>query len=282
MNTLTRPIVALLSDFGSRDGDVGVMRGVIAGIAPAALLLDITHEVAAQQVASAAWILACAYRYFPAGTVFVCVVDPGVGSSRGALALQAGNWFFVGPDNGLFSYILNEQSVQGVVALTNPAYHLPHVSTTFHGRDIFAPAGAHLAGSAGQVFMQLGPALDPATLLRLSVPDVQRRGSRIEARILHIDTFGNLITSIPLSMLPPFASAAHIEATLPATGARVDRRRRFFADGGEDGEPFLYPDSSGYVGIAVCNGSAASTLCASYYMPVTFELFDSPEQGRSG
>jgi hypothetical protein len=248
------------------------MKGVIAGIAPAALLLDITHEVAARQVASAAWILASAYRYFPTGTVFVCVVDPGVGSRRGALALHAGNWFFVGPDNGLFSYVLNEQAVQGVVALTNPAYRLPRVSTTFHGRDIFAPAAAHLAGSAGEVFMQLGPSLDPATLLRLPVPDAQRSGSRIEARILHIDTFGNLITSIPLSMVPQFESAAHVEATFPATGAHVDRRRRFFADGEEDGEPFLYPDSSGYVGIAVRNGSAASTLGASDCMPVTLDL----------
>lgn len=274
MNTALRsPVVALLTDFGSRDGDVGVMKGVIAGIAPRALLIDITHEVAAQRVASAAWILATAYRHFPAGTVFVCVVDPGVGSNRGAFALHAGNWFFVGPDNGLFSYVLNEQPVHGAVALENPAYRLPHVSTTFHGRDIFAPAGAHLAESAGGVFAQLGPALEPATLVTLPVPGAQRSGARIAASILHIDAFGNLITSIPLAMVPELEHAARVEATLPATGARVEQHRRFFADGEADGQPFIYPDSSGYLGIAVRNGSAASTLCANYGAPITFDIF---------
>jgi hypothetical protein len=247
------------------------MKGVIAGIVPAVLLIDITHEVAAQQVASAAWILASAYRYFPAGTVFVCVVDPGVGSSRGALALHAGDWFFVGPDNGLFSYVLSEQRVHGAVELTNPAYRLPHVSATFHGRDIFAPAGAYLAGSAGEVFTQLGPALAPATLVRLPVPDVHRRGSALAARILHIDHFGNLITSIPLSLVPELFSAARVAVTFPETGAHVEQRRRFFADGEEDGQPFLYADSSGYVGIAVRNGSAARTLHTGYQAPITLE-----------
>jgi S-adenosylmethionine hydrolase len=270
MHSALSPKVALLTDFGSGDGDVAVMKGVIAGIVPAVLLIDITHEVAAQQVASAAWILASAYLYFPAGTVFVCVVDPGVGSSRCALALHAGDWFFVGPDNGLFSFILSEQTVHGVVELTNPAYRLPHVSATFHGRDIFAPAGAHLAGSAGEVFAHLGPARAPETLVRLPVPDVQQRGTGLEARILHIDHFGNLITSIPLSLIPEFVSAPHVQVTFPTTGTRVEQRRRFFADGAEDGQPFLYADSSGYLGIAVRNGSAARTLHIGYQAPVTF------------
>jgi len=264
------PKVALLSDFGSGDGDVGVMKGVIAGIVPTVLLIDITHEVAPQQVASGAWILASAYRYFPAGTVFVCVVDPGVGSSRGALALHAGDWFFVGPDNGLFSYILHEQQVHGAVELSNPAYRLPQVSSTFHGRDIFAPAGAHLAGSAGEVFRQMGAARGPQTLVRLPVPDVQPCATGLQASILHIDHFGNLITSIPLSLIPDFLHAAHVALTFPTTGARVEQRRHFFADGEEDGLPFLYPDSSGYLGIALRNGSAATMLSVGYRTPVIF------------
>src|SRR5947209_16690949 len=139
------PVIAMMTDFGLGDGDVGVMKGVIIGIVPHVQIIDITHDVAPQNVPSGAWILASGYRYYPPGTVFVCVVDPGVGSSRGAIAMHAGDWFFVGPDNGLFSYIFVEQIVHEAVILDNSAYRLPQVSSTFHGRDIFAPAGAHLA-----------------------------------------------------------------------------------------------------------------------------------------
>src|SRR5258706_15792234 len=132
----TRPVITLMTDFGLGDGDVGIMKGVIAGITPLAHIIDITHDIAPQNVPSAAWILATAYHYFPAGTVFVCVIDPGVGSSRGAIVVHAGDWFFVGPDNGLFSYILQEQPIHAVHLLSNPAYHLTYVSSTFHARDI--------------------------------------------------------------------------------------------------------------------------------------------------
>src|SRR5947209_15114493 len=125
---ISRPVIALMTDFGLGDGDVGVMKGVIAGITPEVHIIDITHDIAPQNIPSGAWILASAYRYFPAGTAFVCVVDPGVGSVRAAIALHAGDWFFVGPDNGLFSYVLSEQPVHGAVTLSNPSYHLSQVS----------------------------------------------------------------------------------------------------------------------------------------------------------
>src|ERR1700694_3459719 len=160
--THAHPVIALMTDFGIGDGDVGVMKGVIAGITPGAHIIDITHEIAPQQIPSGAWILAAAYRYFPTNTVFVCVVDPGVGSSRGAIALHAGEWFFVGPDNGLFSYVLAEQPVHAAVLLSNPAYHLSEVSTTFHGRDIFAPVAAHIA--SGVSLSALGTPVDPSLL----------------------------------------------------------------------------------------------------------------------
>src|SRR5947207_2897353 len=160
-------VIAMMTDFGLGDGDVGVMKGVIAGITPQAHIIDITHDVAPQNVPSGAWILASAYRYFPQGTVFVCVVDPGVGSSRRAIAIHAGSWFFVGPDNGLFSYIFVEQPIHQAVVLSNTAYHLPQVSSTFHGRDIFAPAGAHLA--RGVALQELGEPLEPASLQRIDV-----------------------------------------------------------------------------------------------------------------
>ncbi len=262
-----RPVVALMTDFGLGDGDVGVMKGVIAGIAPQAQIIDVTHEIAPQNVASAAWILSTAYRYFPVGTVFVCVIDPGVGSSRGAIAVAAGDWFFVGPDNGLFTYIYAEQPVHGAVLLQNPAYQLPQVSSTFHGRDIFAPAGAYLA--RGVALPEFGAPVAPAALQRLPIEPPVRRRNSIEADILHIDHFGNIITSIPLSLVPDLFDLGEVRAEFAGNHPVVTQRRRFFAGGAVDGVPFLYGDSSGYVGIAVRNGSAARTLGVSASTPVT-------------
>jgi S-adenosylmethionine hydrolase len=263
------PVIALMTDFGLGDGDVGVMKGVIAGITPQAHLIDITHDVAPQNVPSAAWILASAYPYFPAGTVFVCVIDPGVGSSRGAIAVNAGKWFFVGPDNGLFSYVLQDQPVHAAHLLTNRAYQLPHVSSTFHGRDIFAPAGAYLA--QGVPIGELGPSLDPAGLHRIDIAPPARIGKEVEARVIHVDRFGNLITNVPLALVPDLFDATRVQAIFQA-GKVVDSRRRFFAECPDDGLPFIYGDSSGYAGIAVCNGSAARTLGVGFGAPITFVI----------
>jgi len=257
-----RPVIALLTDFGQGDGDVGVMKGVIAGISPDVHIIDVTHEVDPQNIASGAWILASAYCYFPKNTVFVCVVDPGVGSSRRAIAVHAGDWFFVGPDNGLFSYVLAEQTIQAVVVLSNPAYQLPQISATFHGRDIFAPAGAYLA--RGITPSELGSHIDAATLQRIDIGPPERKGSQIDAHIIHADRFGNLITSIPLALVPELFSVQQAEQAMrilfSTRNIVVDKRRRFFAEGPTDGEAFIYGDSSGYVGIAVRNGNAAKTL----------------------
>lgn len=269
--TEARPVIALMTDFGLGDGDVGVMKGVIAGISPEAHIIDITHAVAPQNVPSAAWILEASYRYFPKGTVFVCVIDPGVGSSRGAIAVHAGDWYFIGPDNGLFSYVYAEQTVHEAVALTNSMYHLSQVSATFHGRDIFAPTGAHL--SRGVALHELGPALDTASLIRLDTTAPVRQGERIAGSILHVDNFGNLITNIPLTLVPDLFTCEAVKI-LFASGEVVERRRRFFADGPNDGQPFIYGDSSGYIGIAVRNGNAAQTLGVGLSAAMTFVIIE--------
>ena len=263
-----RPVVALMTDFGAGDGDVGVMKGVIASIVPEVQVIDITHDVAPQNVASGAWILGASYRYFPAGTVFVCVVDPGVGSERNAIALAAGGWYFVGPDNGLFSQVLVEQPARGVVRLVNPAYHLAQVSSTFHGRDIFAPVGAHLA--RGVSLEEVGQAFDPATLQRLSSGTQQRQEGGLSSRVIHVDHFGNLISGISLSAVPDWASAPGARVIFPDRQIVIEQRRRYFADGAEDGSPFFYGDSSGYLAVAVRNGSAARTLGVGYGDAMTF------------
>ncbi len=263
-----RPVIALMTDFGIGDGDVGIMKGVIAGITPEAHIIDITHNVGPQNVSSGAWILASSYRYFPKNTVFVCVVDPAVGSTRRAIALHAGDWYFVGPDNGLFSYVMSEQTVHASVLLTNSSYHLPIVSSTFHGRDIFAPVGAYLTRGLDDVFFKLGPSVNPAELRRLEVGGTVREGTTINAHIVHVDNFGNLIASIPLSVVPELYTASHVKIVFKENGTTVEKRQQFFAEGPDDGQAFIFGDSSGYVGIAVRNGNAAKTLGISFDAPL--------------
>jgi len=268
-NPNSRPVIALMTDFCTGDGDVGVMKGVMAGITPDAHIIDITHNVMPQNVPSGAWILASSYRYFPKNTVYVCVVDPGVGSVRKAIAVHAGDWFFVGPDNGLFSYIMAEQPIHAATLLTNATYHLPTVSSTFHGRDIFAPVGAYLARGLTEIFHELGTPVDPATLQRLQDAGATRHGTTIDAHIIHIDNFGNLITSIPLTLVPELFTASQLRIVFPGAGKVVEKRRQFFAEGPEDRHPFIYGDSSGYVGIAVRNGNAAQTLAIELGTPIS-------------
>lgn len=262
------PLIAFMTDFGSGDGDVGVLKGVALGIVPHAHLIDITHEIAPQEVTSAAWILSTIYRYFPIGTVFVCVIDPGVGSTRRTIAIHAGDWYFVGPDNGLFSYIYTEQPVHGVVALSNPAYHLAQVSSTFHGRDIFTPVGAHIA--RGVPLAEIGERVDPSLLVRLPV-GIEHQDNRITSSIVHVDHFGNLITGIPLALVPELFSQP-VQLDIPARGITLNECRRFFAETSEANEtrPFIYGDSSGYLGIAIRNGNAARMLGATYGDAITF------------
>lgn len=268
-----RPVIAFMTDFGLDDGDVGVLKGVALGIAADAQLIDITHTVAPQNVASGAWILAASYRYFPRGTVFVCVVDPGVGSSRNPIAVSAGDWYFVGPDNGLFSHVFAKQPVHSVVTLSQSAYHLPQVSSTFHGRDIFTPVAAHIA--SGVALAELGPSVDPITLQRLDLGLATRQGNEVQdAHILHVDHFGNLVTNIPLHLVPDLFSSSHVKATFTKQKMSISERRRFFSESTEsqDMRPFIFGDSSGYVGIAIRNGNAAATLHVSYGDAMTFDI----------
>jgi hypothetical protein len=263
------PIVAFLTDYGVSEGYVGVLKGVVLGIVPHAHTIDLTHEVAPLHIASGAWHIAMSYRYFPKGTVFVCVVDPGVGSTRHPIAVHAGDWYFVGPDNGLFSYIFTEQPIHQAVALDNTAYHLPNTSYTFHGRDIFAPAGAHIA--RGIALTELGSAVEASALQRLDMAPAVQQGHEIIAHVLHTDHYGNIITNIPLSMVPTLFSSPHVLLTFPDQNQSVTERRRFFAEGSNESKgAFIYGDSSGNVGVAVCNGDAASTLGVGYGATVTF------------
>ncbi len=201
-------IITLTTDFGLVDSYVGAMKGVILGLAPDARIVDISHHVPPQNVQEAAYILQGAAPFFPRGTIHVVVVDPGVGSQRRPIAVQTSDAFFVGPDNGVFSFLLaplagggretGDHAQTRAIHLDSPGYWLPFVSRTFHGRDIFAPVAAHLA--AGVAFDALGTAIDDPVLLPFSQPRRLADGS-IRAHVAHIDHFGNLVSDLPAAWL---------------------------------------------------------------------------------
>ncbi len=188
---MTLPIIALLSDFGITDPYVGIMKGVISTIAPGAPLIDLTHLISPGDIQQGAYYLWQSSRDFPPGTVFLAVVDPGVGTNRRGVYLQRGEQIFIGPDNGLFSYLEYKNQVRAW-ELTNLEYQLHNPSSTFHGRDIFAPAAAHAVnGAQGAEF---GKALDD--LVKLPQPTLHRTGKSLRGEIISTDRFGNLITSL--------------------------------------------------------------------------------------
>lgn len=249
------PLIALLTDFGVADGYVGVMKAVMLGIAPGVPLVDLSHDVPPQDIHVGAWLLHTSWRFLPPGSVCVAVVDPGVGTERRPVAFDAGGRLFVGPDNGLFSYVLDASPAIVATLLDDPHYQLPTPAATFHGRDIFAPAAAHLA--MGVAVSALGSPLDPQTLITvpLSTPEPQSAG--VVGHVLHIDRFGNLITDFGPTLAPLIL--AHPRLRLRVGPEEITTRAATFADGPVDA-PFALIDSSGHLAIAVRDGSAAARL----------------------
>jgi hypothetical protein len=195
-----QPIITLLTDFGSQDIYVGVIKGVIAQINPQISVIDLNHEIPPQDLAAARFCLMNAYTYFPRGTIHVAVVDPGVGTQRRNLGIQLAEGYLIGPDNGIFSSILSLSPAQVVVELTNRQYwRTTNPSDTFHGRDIFASVAAHLAN--GISLTQLGEKIEITSLVNLPIPQCQVIDHKIIGSIQYIDRFGNLITNIPESLV---------------------------------------------------------------------------------
>lgn len=191
----TPRLLTLLSDFGSNDVYVAVMKGVIYQINPALKIIDLTHDISPQNIPAAQFNLINAYPYFPPGTVHVAVVDPGVGGPRRAIAIELADGFLVGPDNGLFTEFIKRSGVRAI-ELTNRRYwRVSDASSTFHGRDIFAPVGAHLAN--GVPFDQIGEAIAPDQLTVFPIPACTQTSTGYVGTIQHIDRFGNVITNIP-------------------------------------------------------------------------------------
>src|ERR671919_799513 len=202
-----RPVIALLSDFGTHDHYAGTMKGVILTICPDVTLVDITHDVPVHDVLDGALQLAASARYFPAGTIFLAVVDPGVGSSRRGIAAEAGDYRFVAPDNGVLTAVLREWAPKKVVELTERRYARPTVSRTFEGRDRFAPAAAWLAKG-----IQLTALGRPVTeYQRLEIPMPETADDALRGAVLRVDRFGNLVTNIDRRTFEAFARSAGVQ-----------------------------------------------------------------------
>jgi len=247
--------ITFLTDFGLQDDFVGTCHGVIATIAPEARVLDITHGVEPQAVLQGALVLRNAVRYVPPG-VHLAVVDPDVGGNRRAVAVRTRDGrLFVGPDNGLLMLAVDDLGLDAAHELADPRYRLPEVSRTFHARDIFAPAAAHLA--AGVPIEQLGPAVDPSTLVRISMPQPEVGRRQVHATAMIVDRFGNIATNV---------SRDEVDSLGCEDGERVEVRLQLdryfallagtFADA-PPGELILYEDAYGLMSLAISRGDAA-------------------------
>lgn len=257
------------------------MKGVMLGITPQLSFVDISHDVQPQNIRQGAFMLLNAYRYFPQGTVFLVVVDPGVGSVRRPIVVSAGLYTFVAPDNGVLSYVLNELGSNEAYHLENPNYRLPKLSASFHGRDLFAPAAAYVA--AGVLPSTFGGKVND--LVSLPVPRLIVGSTQIEGEVLHIDRFGNLVTSIGI-----LESSADELRLVPWLGDRIARmtissRKAHIVVKGRQivgikktyddvlpGELIAMVGSGGYLEVAVNQGHAADELAARSGDAVTVRL----------
>ncbi len=248
--------VTLLTDFGLRDHYVAALKGVMLSLNPNLSFVDISHGIPPQDIMSGAFTLGQAYSWFPPGTIHLAVVDPGVGTSRKAILLSAAAQYFVAPDNGLLTYIFDREESWTAYEITAGHYFRKPVSATFHGRDIFAPVAAWVSRDVPP--HQMGPVLDDP--VRLKMPALTRvRDTLIQASVLAVDNFGNLVTNLRPDDVPAYAATGPRACRILAAQREITNFRGTFGEG-EAGEIFVVPGSSGYLEIAMRNGSAASTL----------------------
>lgn len=258
--------ITLMTDFGIKDGNVGVMKGVIWGISPHAQIADLSHMIGPQNVAEAALILARSAQYFPSGTIHVVVVDPGVGTVRRPIAARLGYQFFVGPDNGLCTLLLEQAERENAtiefVHINRSRYWLPEVSYVFHGRDIFAPVAAHL--SNGVPLVEVGSHIkDP---VRLDLPRPQPIEGGWQGEVIHIDHFGNIATNLMRSQL-----GSLIQARVSLCGVEIDGLVNTFGER-QPGELVVLFGSTGNLIVSVVNGSAAARLSPQIGDPVEVRI----------
>jgi len=246
-------LITLITDFGIQDHYVGIMKGVITGISTECKIIDLTHSLEPQNIKQAAFILDISYKYFPKGTIFVVVVDPGVGSDRKAICVKTQDYYFLAPNNGVLSYCLQKQKIEKSIDINNPEFHLPDKSNTFHARDIFAPCAAHIAN--GIPIEKLGSELPENELIKCKPLKIIKSGNSIEGEIIYKDRFGNLITSIHESDIPKDKT----KITLKIGEQEIKGISNTFSDV-KKGELLAYIGSSGYLEIGIRDGRLDSDL----------------------
>ena len=248
------PILTLTTDFGTRDAYVAAMKGVILSRCPDVRLVDVTHEVAPQEVLEAAFVLRGAAPHYPAGTVHLVVVDPGVGTARRAVALRHGGHRFVGPDNGLFALLLDGAAPDELVVLDRPAFwRTPEPSETFHGRDVFAPVAAHLA--AGRALADVGTPIEALEPMHWALPIADGEG--VQGWVVHVDRFGNCITNISRSLFEERRARRRVKCYV---GSAVLKGIRPTYGAVAAGEALALFGSGDFLEIAVNAGNAAKLL----------------------
>ncbi len=244
-------IITLLTDFGSQDAYVGIMKGVIAGINPCAHIIDICHEIPPQDVFRGAYLLYTSYKYFPKGTIHTAVVDPGVGGKRDIVCVKIRDYFFLVPNNGILSFIIQEESPEEIIRITNTTYFLQKPSRTFHGRDVFAPIAAYV--SCGVNPQQLGIHIQQLNKLDIPEPIRTKMGQTI-GQIISIDRFGNLITNITKKNIRDLKTAEkHLEVTIGKR--KIIGLSNTYVDG-ETAKPLILFGSAGFLEVSVNQGNA--------------------------
>jgi S-adenosylmethionine hydrolase len=249
---MNKKIITLLTDFGTKDGYVGAVKGVIKRINPQAEIVDVTHDIDSYDVLSAAFALNNFYKYFPKGTIHLAVVDPEVGSLRQPILIKTKDFFFVGPDNGIFSFIYQREDIVDIIIISNEKYFLAEPSSTFHARDIFAPVAAYL--SLGIKTDEFGSSAKEC--VKFILPQPESKGKNLKGEIIHIDCFGNLITNIPADLLENKRNAEIIVGKRKIKGIS-----RSYFEIKEKGLGALI-GSSDFLELAVNQGSAQKLLKA--------------------
>ena len=297
--TVRQPrVITLLTDFGNQDAYVGIMKGVIAGINPFANIVDICHNVPPQDIFSSAYLLYTSYKYFPKKTIHVAVVDPGVGSRRNIICVETKNYFFLAPDNGILSFIVQEERLKSIIRVTNSKYFLPSLSSTFHGRDVFAPVAAHL--SLGVRSQKMGIKINQLKQLDMPKP-VHKKTGQVEGQIIYIDRFGNLITNIKKEYLVKWVGGQKSEVGMQKSADRINQRKttlkelfslcntietvigkkkimglsKTYTDV-KPGEPLVLIGSAGFLEVSINQGNAQRYFKADKGSKIIVEIGQSP------
>lgn len=251
---VARKIIALMTDFNPQDGYIGAMRAVILRINPDAILVDLAHGISKFSVRKGAFILLSTYRYFPRDTIFLCVIDPGVGTEREGILLRTKNYFFIGPNNGLFSYVADDDDVIDIIELKNDEYFIKPESKTFHGRDIFAPVAAHL--SLGVPLSKFGVKLELDRFNRIKVSKPVIREHYADGEIIYVDGFGNCVTNIPGDFLLRYSKGKVLWITVRNDEKYAVKVVKTYGEAKKN-ESIVLIGSHGFLELSVNQGSAS-------------------------